>query len=314
MLLVGVLDAAVGEHLDLVELVHADDAAGVLAVAAGLAAVAGAPAGVADRTAREVEDLVLVVARQRHLGGSDEVEVVALVEVVHLVGVLAEEAGALHRLGQHQGGGDHRGEPGLRGLVDRGVQDRELELRADAAQEVEAGAGDLRAARHVDRLQALGDLEVILDREVEARDLADGLADDEVLLEPLGRTLGEVRDLAQRGVAGGERLARLALEPLHIGGQLLHLGQQRLLLLALRLRDLLAEGLLLGARGLVGGGGLAPARIGLEHRVDGGLVAPPGPLGRSDDVGILAQEPQIDHCSRVPARAGTPASSLGGWI
>src|SRR5699024_12507911 len=118
---------------------------------------------------------------------------------------------ALTLRGQHRGGGDHRSEPGLRGLVDRGVQDRELELRAHAAQEVEAGAGDLRAAGHVDRLQALGDLEVVLDLEVEARGLADGLAEDEVLLEALGGALGEVRDLAQGRIADRERLAGLRL-------------------------------------------------------------------------------------------------------
>ena len=43
----GVFGRRVDEHLELVELVHADDAAGVLAVRPGLAAVAGRPAGVA---------------------------------------------------------------------------------------------------------------------------------------------------------------------------------------------------------------------------------------------------------------------------
>jgi hypothetical protein len=64
----------VGEHLDLVELVHPDDAAGVLAVAAGLAAEAGREAGVAQR--QLVDDLAGVEAGERHLGGADEVEVV----------------------------------------------------------------------------------------------------------------------------------------------------------------------------------------------------------------------------------------------
>ena len=40
VLSLGILRTAVGEHLDLVELVHADDAAGVLAVRTGFAAVA----------------------------------------------------------------------------------------------------------------------------------------------------------------------------------------------------------------------------------------------------------------------------------
>src|SRR5699024_4944628 len=181
-------------------------------------------------------------------------------------------------------------------------------LGADAAQEVEAGTGDLRPAGHVDRAEALGDLEVVLDRVVEARHLAHVLAHGEVVLEPLGGALGEVRDLAQRGVADGERLPGLGLEPLDIGGELLDLCQQRLLLLALRLGDLLAEGLLLGARGFERRGGLAPADVRLEHRVHGGGVTATRPLGVTDGFGVLAQVPQIDHCSRVPARTG--ASTL----
>src|SRR6185295_14764417 len=49
--------AAVGEHLDLLELVHPDDAPGVLAVGAGLAAVAGRPPGIPFGAAGEVKDL-----------------------------------------------------------------------------------------------------------------------------------------------------------------------------------------------------------------------------------------------------------------
>src|SRR3954452_11225189 len=51
----GVLGTAVAEHLDLVELVDADDAAGVLAVRSGLAAVAGRPAGIPLRALRQVD-------------------------------------------------------------------------------------------------------------------------------------------------------------------------------------------------------------------------------------------------------------------
>ena len=105
----GVLRPAVDEPLDLVELVHADDAAGVLAVAARLAAEARRPAGVAQRARGQVEDLVGVIAGQRHLGGADEVEVVGL-EPVHLLAVRAEEAGALHDLGPHQHRRDHERE------------------------------------------------------------------------------------------------------------------------------------------------------------------------------------------------------------
>ncbi len=83
----------VREHLDLGELVDPEDAAGVLAVRPGLAAVAGRVAGVAQRQLVRVDDLVHVVRGERYLGGADEVLVV-LVQVVDVLRGLAEEAGA----------------------------------------------------------------------------------------------------------------------------------------------------------------------------------------------------------------------------
>ena len=97
MFLVGVLELAVREHLDLVELVDADDAARVLAIAPSFAAVARAPPGVAQGPIVEVENFVAVIARERDLARADEVEVVVLVEVLDLIGVFTEEAGAIHR-------------------------------------------------------------------------------------------------------------------------------------------------------------------------------------------------------------------------
>jgi hypothetical protein len=48
-----------------------------------------------------------VERRERHLGRADEVEVV-VGQLVDLVGVRAEEAGALHRLGPHERRRDDR--------------------------------------------------------------------------------------------------------------------------------------------------------------------------------------------------------------
>ena len=57
-LLGGVLEGGVGEHLDLVEPVHPDDAAGVLAVGAGFPTETGRPSRVAHSTFGKVDDLI----------------------------------------------------------------------------------------------------------------------------------------------------------------------------------------------------------------------------------------------------------------
>ena len=63
-----VLGRAEREHLDLVELMNADDALGVLAVGAGLAPKARREPDVAQRqVVGGVNDLVHVVRRERHL-------------------------------------------------------------------------------------------------------------------------------------------------------------------------------------------------------------------------------------------------------
>jgi len=192
VLLMGVRGVAVGEHLDLVELVHSDDAAGVLAVRARLAAETGRPGDIAPR--QITDDLVHVIAGERHLGRPDQVEVL-LWQLVDLGRVRAEEPGALHglRLDQHRR--DHRREAGLDRLLHREVEHGELQLRADSGQVEEPGARHLRAAFHVDGAEALAQLQMVLGLEVEGPRGADGLQDDEVVLAS-GRyaVLDQVRD------------------------------------------------------------------------------------------------------------------------
>lgn len=60
-------NGAVDEHFCLVELVHADDTAGVFACGAGFAAVAGGPAEVFEGTILKVEDFVGVIAGEGDL-------------------------------------------------------------------------------------------------------------------------------------------------------------------------------------------------------------------------------------------------------
>ena len=65
-------------HLDLVELVLADHAARVLAVAAGLGAEARRMRGQPDRQRSQRQDLVAHRVGQRDLGGRDQVQRLAL--------------------------------------------------------------------------------------------------------------------------------------------------------------------------------------------------------------------------------------------
>src|SRR5207253_5243965 len=85
------------EHLYLVELVDAEDAAGVAAGGAGLAAEAGGEGAVAERQRVGVEDLAGVEAGEGDLVGAGEEELV-LGDLVDLVAVARQEPGPLQRL------------------------------------------------------------------------------------------------------------------------------------------------------------------------------------------------------------------------
>ncbi len=90
MLLHRVLRRDEAEHLDLVELVHAEDAARVLARGPRLAAKARREARVAQRQPLAVEDLPVVQRGQRDLGGADEEQLVLGQAVDLLLGVRQE--------------------------------------------------------------------------------------------------------------------------------------------------------------------------------------------------------------------------------
>ena len=143
---VRLLERRVDEHLDLVEPVHPDDAAGVLAVRAGLLAEARA------------ERRVAAAAGWRRRGSRRSGTPPS--------GPLTcrPGRGPRPRSGRRRrrpgrgsrcppspvdgrGRGDDLGEAGCAGLVEREVDQRELELRADAGQEVEAAPLPWRRAR-----------------------------------------------------------------------------------------------------------------------------------------------------------------------
>ena len=196
-----------------------------------------------------------MVGRHRHLGGADQVEVLAL-DPVDVVGGLAEEAGALHRPRLDQRRGDDLGEPGVTGLLHGEVDQRELELGADAGEEVEPRARHLGPALEVDGAEDPAELDVVARLEPlggEVARLPDDLEHLEVVLAAGRGLVGrDVGDRHQRRLPLGLGGGLGGLGRLDLGGQDLGPRQQLLLLLALGARDLLPELLLLGPPGLEG--------------------------------------------------------------
>ncbi|MPM68408.1 hypothetical protein SDC9_115340 [bioreactor metagenome] len=309
VLLLGVGRVAVDEHLDLVEPVHPEDAAGVLAVRPCLATVGRAVADVVLR--QRLDDLVHVVAGQRHLGGADQVHVVAL-QPVDVLGRLTEEAGALHRGRLHQGRRDDRREAPVERLAHRQVDQCQLQLGALPGEVVEAGAGHLRAALHVDRPEDLTQLQVVARGEplgFEVTRGADRLQHDEVVLAAHRHLRRD--DVAQPAQPGGEgRIGLLAgrLVLLHLGGEHLGVLQQLLLLRPLGPADQLAEVLLLGAQRLEGRDGGPALLVQGEELIDDVRGLSAGLLRGSYTVGVLAQQLRIDHgvSLAVLPSTGTP--------
>ena len=196
-------------------------------------------------------------------------------------------------------GAHHLGEAGVAGLVHRHVDQRELQLGADAGQEVEARARHLGAALEVDRAEHPAELDVVARLEVELRRRADGLEHDVVVLAAGRRLVGrEVGDLHQRRAPGLLGLGLGGLGGLHLGREVLGARQQRRLLLALRLRDLLAELLLLGPLGLEGGDRLPPCGVGGQGPVDHLVGQPALGLRGAHPIGVVAQHLRVDHRGR----------------
>ena len=244
-----------------------------------------------------------MVRRHRDLRGTDQVEVLAL-DPVDVVGGLPEEAGALHGARLDQRRRDHLGEAGGAGLVHRHVDQGELELRADPGQEVEARARHLGAALEVDRAEHPAELDVVARLEVELRRRTDRLEHDEVVLAA-GRCLvgRQVGDLHQRRAPGLLGLGLGGLGGLHLGREVLGPGQQRGLLVALRLRDLLAELLLLGPLRLERRDRRTPRGVGGQGTVDHVVGQPALGLRGPHPGGIVAQHLGVDHPSApVPLR------------
>ena len=89
------------EHLDLVELVDAEDAPGVLAGRARLAPKARREPGVAERQRLPRKDLLLMKRGKRHLRGPNQVELI-VGQTVDLLLRVGQKAGAVQGPLAHQ--------------------------------------------------------------------------------------------------------------------------------------------------------------------------------------------------------------------
>ncbi len=273
------------EHLDLVELVDAEDAARVLAGGAGLAAKAGRDARVADGQLRGVEDVAGVERRERDLRGADQEELVALDLVDHLA-LAREVAGALERALADQDRRHDRLEPLGADALDGEAHERQLDHDEVAEEIGEAGARRLRRLLHLDPAVAASPGRG--GRGPRSRSRAATPTSRRVTPSPSSPSgaSGDGRFGSVRGqlVAARLDLGQLGLHPLDLAAELAHLGDRpfRVLARALRLGDLVGDGVPAGAPLLdLGAGARAGARPrrGARRgpRPRRGAPAPPGP-------------------------------------
>ena len=309
MLGAGVLLLAVDEHLDLVELVDADDTHRVLTGGTRLTTVAAGPTAVAQRAVVKVENLVLMHAGERNLGRADQILVIRLAQTVDLVRMGVEESGSGHDFGAHQRRGDGEREAVFLSLVDSHGEHGDLQAGDRATQEVEAGAGDLDATLHIDAGNAFTELKMVLRFETFRGEITDGadLLDDHVVVFAAfrGFRLDDVAELPHRGRIVGSRLVSGVLVFGDLVGQLLGLGDDLRLVFRGGGGDLFAHVLLFGTRGFEGLKRLATGLVRAEHLVHEFHGFPALALGFLDDVRVFTDELNIKHSSRLMRQADT---------
>ncbi len=233
-------------HLDLVELVLADHAARVLAVAPRLRAEARRVRGEPDRQRLRVEDLAADRVRERDLGGRDQVErlrlalLPALPHREHVGLELRQLRRADERLGVDDVGRVALDVAVLARLdVEHELRERAVQAREPAAQEREARARELRGRLEVEQAEALAEVRVILHREVERARRPPAADLDVVVGRPADwrRRVREVRQPEQEVAQLRLHAVELGLERLQRVAEPRDLGEQRRGVRALALGD-----------------------------------------------------------------------------
>ena len=158
------------DQFHLLELVLADEAAGVLAVGAGLGAEAGRVGGVFDRQGRFLQGFASVDVGHRHFGRGDEPQVPAL-DPEQVLLELGQLAGAGHGRGVDQEGRQHLGVAVPLGVqIEKEVDQGPRQARAEPLEQGEAGPGDPGGGLEVEDAESFADLPVGQGREGKFRD------------------------------------------------------------------------------------------------------------------------------------------------
>ena len=272
------------DEFDLLELVLADHAADILAVAAGFGAEAGGVGAEAGGELGLVEGLVPEEVGDGDFGGGDEPMVAVLVDagLVGLVvaveevgGEFGEAAGAEEGFGVDHVGRQDFGVAVLAGVeVEHEVGDGALEAGSLAIVDDEAGAGDFGGAFEVEDAEAFADFPMGEGGEVEGAGRAPGFfygvgalvgADGDDVLGEVGDGLQDGAKLVVGGGGGGFEGVGLGFELGELGGE-----GGGVAAFALELAEVGGELVALGFEGFGLGDGVAAAGV------DGGEIAEDG--------------------------------------
>ena len=294
------------EHLDLLKLMQAEDAARVAAGSASLATEARREPGIAERQLIGDEDLVGVECGERHLAGTNEKEIVVF-EAIDALAIGREEARREHRLLAHQDRRHNRSKATLAELVESHSRNRPPEACNVAGQVAEARARRAGTALHVDA--AARQLEVVKRLKIEGRNLADNTQLARVLIRIAKRRIGvgEVWHDQQRSVELLINSLERLLETIERVLQRTHLGRDRIGLLcssrivlgrALQLPNRLGRTIALGAELVDLHLQRAALRIERQHRIQQRRIATTRQR-LADHVGIAADEAEINHRGRL---------------
>lgn len=287
-------------ELDLVELMHANEAARAEACAAGFTTEAGCVSGVIDRQLLVRHDFFAMQIRHGHLGGRDEVKIV-LGAVIHLIAEFRKLAGADEAIRFHQ---QRRADLLIAMLrrvqVEEEIDERTLQAGTGTFVNDEGAAGDFHAGFEVDHAERSSDGGVVLRFEGELRlrapathfgVLLGAVADGAGFVRQIGDAEKQIALLHIAGVGFAADFIDAAADAAHLG-----LDGAGVLAVFLGDADLLADAVAVALQLLALGFGAAALGVDFEHLIDeGSMVAATVGEALFHRFGIFAQQSDIEH-------------------